>query len=59
MTIWNRWGEMIFMSHDLNKRWNGSYNNRACEDDVYTYKIYYKDINNKNHEKIGRVTLIK
>lgn len=59
MAIWNRWGEMIFFSHDLNKRWDGTYNNKVCEDDVYTYKIYYKDINNKYHEKIGRVTLIK
>jgi gliding motility-associated-like protein len=59
MAIWNRWGEMVFFSHDLNKRWDGTFNNRICEDDIYTYKMYYKDINNKYHEKIGRVTLIK
>jgi gliding motility-associated-like protein len=59
IAIWNRWGEMIFFSHDLNRRWDGSYNNKVCEDDVYTYKIYYRDVKNKYHEKVGRVTLIK
>ena len=59
MAIWNRWGQMIFFSHDLNKRWDGKFYGRICEDDVYTYKINYTDINNKYHEKFGRVTLFK
>lgn len=59
LVVWNRWGELIFLSNDLNKRWDGFYNKKICENDIYVYKITYKDINNKYHEKIGRVTLIK
>jgi gliding motility-associated-like protein len=59
IVIWDKWGQMLFFSHDLNKRWNGKFYDRLCQDDVYTYRISYRDINNKYHEKIGRVTLFK
>ena len=59
LTIYNRWGEIIYVSEDLNKRWDGIYRNQICQDDVYAYKLSYRDINNKYHTKFGRVTLFK
>jgi hypothetical protein len=45
LTIWNRW--------------DGRYKGKVCQDDVYTYKLSYKDVNNKQYTKFGRVTLFK
>jgi gliding motility-associated-like protein len=59
LTIWNRWGELLFISNDLNNRWDGTYKGKVCQDDVYTYKLSYKDVNNKQYTKFGRVTLFK
>jgi len=58
INVWNRWGGLIFTSNDLNKRWNGEFLGVVCQNDVYVYKITYKDTSNKYHEKIGRITLI-
>jgi gliding motility-associated-like protein len=59
MLIFNRWGEIIFRAEDINNRWNGFYKGRLCQNDVYVYKITYKDTKGKQFTKIGRVALIK
>lgn len=59
MEIFNRWGELIFYSEDINNRWSGINNsNIPFPQDVYPYKILYRDNNNKFHEIFGRITLI-
>ena len=42
--IFNRWGELIFESHDVNIGWDGSYNGRLVKEGVYTWKIRLKSI---------------
>ena len=62
MLIYNRWGELIFETHDIKVGWDGSYSmqGRAVQDGVYTYKINYKNlINDKRKIIIGHVALIK
>ena len=65
MTIFNRWGDLIFRSNDLNKGWDGTGNNDTdiSQQDVYVYKIKVT-YNNKDNvtstqksEFIGHVTL--
>jgi gliding motility-associated-like protein len=45
ITIFSRWGEVIFSSEDLdfmnNVGWDGTYKGRAMPMGVYTYIIYY------------------
>jgi gliding motility-associated-like protein len=57
MEIYNKWGELLFTSNELNNRWNGKYKDSICQIDVYSYKIIYKDIKNKLHIKYGTLTL--
>lgn len=59
MEIFNRWGELLFDSFTLTTRWNGYYNQQICENDIYVYKIAYKDNTGKQQIKIGKTTLIK
>ncbi|MCX6182223.1 MAG: gliding motility-associated C-terminal domain-containing protein, partial [Bacteroidetes bacterium] len=64
--VFDRWGEVIFHSTDMNNGWNGKkYNDlRDAQIDVYVWKINYKywsDWKNggKIREEVGRVSLIK
>ena len=59
--IYNRWGEQIFVSNDINLGWNGKrYNNmQEAQIDTYVYKVFLTDILGKKHEATGLVTLIK
>lgn len=40
--IYNRWGELIFMSNDPAFRWDGTYRGKAVMQGVYTYHISAK-----------------
>jgi len=58
--IFDRWGAKVFETSDLEEGWSGYYKNKLCKDDVYVYKINFKDdLQNKFHEYIGKVTLLK
>lgn len=39
LTIYNRWGELIFESKNVNFGWDGTYLNRIVQEGVYTWKI--------------------
>lgn len=58
MEIYNRWGELIFVSNELEYRWDGYYKGRLCQQDVYVYKINYRGINSPKKQVIGRATLL-
>lgn len=57
MEIFNRWGELIFTTIDIDKGWDGYINGTPCQIDVYQCKIIYKDIKNKWNEYNGRITI--
>lgn len=41
MTIYNRWGEQIFYSEDVNDRWDGTYKGAPAQQGVYVYMIQF------------------
>ena len=58
--IFNRWGEMVFESYDINKGWDGmTYSGEKAYEGVYTWLLYYNEIDNYNLKKTGTVTLIR
>ena len=62
--IFDRWGNRVFNSKDMNQHWNGKINNGQNGElmgpiDVYVYRIQIKDIFNKVHKYLGHVTLIR
>ncbi|MBN8701504.1 MAG: gliding motility-associated C-terminal domain-containing protein [Bacteroidetes bacterium] len=40
--IYNRWGELIFSSKNIDAGWNGTYNGHLVENDVYVSVVNYK-----------------
>lgn len=60
LKIFNRWGEIIFESYDLNIGWDGMYNGAIVQDDVYIWSIEFKDtLTDKKYDYRGHVTILK
>jgi len=60
LTIFNRWGQVIFESYDSSKGWNGYYGEKKCQDGVYTWKIEFGRPGIDDREVIiGHVVLIR
>jgi gliding motility-associated-like protein len=60
MDIYNRWGDLVFTSNDVNYGWDGTIMNSGgaiCKSDVYVVKITYRDIEGVKHRVYSRVTL--
>lgn len=59
LEIFDRWGELLYETTDQNAGWNGIYQGRLCQEDVYVWRVTYTDILRKSDQIIGRVTLIE
>jgi gliding motility-associated-like protein len=59
LEIFNRWGELIFVSTDVKTGWDGYYRGKVCTQDVYIYKAYLKLNNGKTYAMTGDVTLLQ
>lgn len=57
--IYNRWGQQVFYSNDLDECWNGKTSNTNDEIGTYVYKINFLDTQKIKHQKNGIVTIIK
>ncbi len=62
MMIFDRWGELIFQSDDLEKGWDGTFKGKGGEkvqEGVYVWKVQLRDETNKEHDFDGTVSVIK
>ncbi len=61
MSIFDRWGNLLFRTDDLNKPWDGkaNYGSEIAQSDVYVYSIDVTDLQKKLHTFKGIVTLIR
>jgi len=59
MFIYNRWGQMMFSSQNIDIGWDGNYINKEAPSGVYVYCVYYKDFLGKEYNKTGSLTLIR
>jgi gliding motility-associated-like protein len=39
LEIYNRWGEMVFISNDAKTGWDGTYQGQVCQQGQYIYKV--------------------
>jgi gliding motility-associated-like protein len=61
MEIFDRWGHVLYHTKDITKGWDGSINNKGepLKEEVYIYRIKYKDVEGNAYTKMGHVTLTK
>ena len=38
-SVFNRWGEQIFISNDPNEFWDGTYRGKQCQEGTYVWKL--------------------
>jgi len=61
LLIYNRWGEIVFESENIDFGWDGTYKNRKAQDGTYTWELIFTDnscIGKKEH-LYGHVNLIR
>ena len=60
LQIFNRWGELIFVTTEKVKRWDGSYNGKHAPAGTYTWILGYQTVTDPQYyTRKGTVTLIR
>jgi gliding motility-associated-like protein len=58
--IFNRWGEIIWESHDAEAKWDGTYGGEIVQDGTYTWTVECNDANNDGKYTFsGHVNVIR
>jgi len=57
--IYNRWGEVIFTSNDLNFQWDGTYLGLYVPDGTYTYSVNFITNSGRDRNIRGHVNVLK
>ncbi len=59
LSIYSRWGELLFETKNPAEGWDGYYKGKMCTQDVYVWKITAAFIDGKTFNKTGDVLLLK
>ena len=60
LLIFNRWGEIIWESHDVNVGWRGTYAGNEVQDGTYTWKMEFKEtMTDERHFYTGHITKMR
>lgn len=59
LTIFNRWGQLIFESGNINQEWDGTFKGQMVDPGNYFYMLQFECINDKVYTKKGDITLIR
>ena len=57
--IFNRWGELVFESKDLNFQWDGTYNGTLIQDGTLSWKLNYTTNSGRTKKITGHITILK
>ncbi len=62
LSIFNRWGALVFQTNDITQGWDGTYNGTACQSGSYVFKVTYNTSSSPlttSETKMGTVMLVK
>lgn len=57
--IFDRWGEKVFETSDSNDAWDGTYNGKPLQPQVFVYYLKGTCLNGEEFEEKGNITLIR
>lgn len=57
--IYNRWGELIFTSDEMDFEWDGTYKGVLMQDGTYSWKISYVTRSGREEKLVGHVNIIR
>ncbi len=59
ISVFDRWGEEIFNSSEIEYGWNGTFRGLPVQDDIYIWKAEFNDLKNKNHSLTGHIQVLR
>jgi len=60
LTIYNRWGEVVWQTFDASAEWDGTYKNQLIPAGSYNWKARYKKVGTEDYKIIsGNVSIIR
>jgi gliding motility-associated-like protein len=59
ITIFNRWGEVLYRSTKLEEPWDGIYNGEPCQMDAYVYEVKITSFAGELYKYNGTVVLMR
>ncbi|HIA36807.1 MAG TPA: PKD domain-containing protein [Flavobacteriales bacterium] len=59
LSIYNRWGELVFETKNKSEGWDGSFNEKEADPGVFVYYLFVRYCDGEELFKKGNVTLIK
>ncbi|WP_090252723.1 gliding motility-associated C-terminal domain-containing protein [Lishizhenia tianjinensis] len=59
LSIYNRWGELIFQSSDPEFNWDGSYKGKLVPEGVYVYILRYQALDEQDKLLTGHINVLK
>lgn len=57
--IFNRWGQLLYESTNIDEGWDGTFKNLPVQTDTYVWKVVYSDVDTFNQVLIGHVNLLR
>jgi gliding motility-associated-like protein len=59
LSIFNRWGELMFSTTELTEGWDGTYKGNPMPEGQYAFRAKITDMTGKTYDKSGAVLLLK
>ncbi len=59
MMVFNRWGQLLFETKDPMEGWDGYYQGKLCQQDVYVYKIIATYADGQQVTRVGDIHLMR
>jgi gliding motility-associated-like protein len=59
MLIYNRWGELVYSTNNIDAKWDGKYKGELQEQDAFAYLLNVTFTDNSTYSKQGSITLMK
>ena len=59
MEIYNRWGELIFETDDINFEWDGMYKGKMVIPGTYIWRLAYARGTKREYHLSGHISVIR
>lgn len=59
LKIYNRWGELIYQTHDVDFEWDGTYKGKDVMDGIYVWKLSYTTNSGIEDKMVGHIGIIR
>jgi gliding motility-associated-like protein len=59
IVVWNRWGQIVYQSNDINEIWDGRFRNKFCQTGAFGYKILASSQSDQDYIFTGVINLLR